>query len=320
MSACTIVSNIILKPGLLWLLLVVLVSGCAKIPSNLEPKIAYSPPERFFNQLPSAFPPLTKEEKKEEWGKELFLGLKFAHEMDLYRAITCYKRALYLAPRDRKAEIEYHIFEAYYIGHKYQEAIEAYEGSELSLQPLSFPGSKEILLMLYDAYQETNQCDRACHIQQLLQRLDAPLEQRVEKYEAVKTADFETLSALSIDDQSVEDLLACYASQEKSISKAKTLNAILPGAGYYYVGQKKTAVTAFIVNALFIYAAYQFFDHGYTAAGLITTSLEMGWYFGGINGAGLAARECNEIVYGTCAKDFLIKERLFPVLMFSFAF
>ena len=61
----------------------------------------------------------------------------------LYSAITCYKRALYQASSSRTFEIEYHIIEAYYLGRKYQEAIDFYETHSLSQVPLTFPACKK---------------------------------------------------------------------------------------------------------------------------------------------------------------------------------
>ncbi len=111
-----------------------------------------------------------------------------------------------------------------------------------------------------------------------------------------------------------------YCCKAKSVKKAQMLNAILPGAGYYYVGQKKSALTSFIINTLFTAAAYQLFDKGYFAGGLIVSSLELGWYLGGINGAGLEAKEYNQSIYNTMAKDTMAQNRLFPVLMFETTF
>lgn len=76
-----------------------------------------------------------------------------------------------------------------------------------------------------------------------------------------------------------------YEKHAKSIKTAQCLNAVLPGAGYWYIGQKQTAVTALLVNSLFIGAASYFFVDGNIPAGVITLSLESGWYFGGIYGA-----------------------------------
>lgn len=295
-----------------------MLSGCVVNTGPFEPEIVYYPSAWAIDNLPSPFPPLTQEERATEWGKELFIGLQFAREFDLYRAITCYKRSAFIAPSCRIFEIQYRLLEAYYLGRKYQDAIETYEHGHLGQISMDSPGINELLLMIYDSYRKTNQCAKAERIFKIIESINPDTGASLKKYEAVETADFETL--IEIQDDNLDCFLETYCTLSKSVKKAQFLNAILPGAGYYYVGQKKTAVTAFIVNALFTYAAYQFFDRGYIAAGLITTSLEMGWYLGGINGAGLAAQELNEATYSCHAKEFLIKKRLFPVLMFQYAF
>lgn len=94
---------------------------------------------------------------------------------------------------------------------------------------------------------------------------------------------------------------------------ARLLNALLPGAGYYYVGQKNTALTSFCLNVLFTAAAYRFFDQGDTAAGIIATSLELGWYIGGINGAGMAAIELNEKNWRNFCEERMEKEKVWPI-------
>lgn len=317
LSVCMIVKCTILKRGL-YLVLLLILSGCVVNTGPFEPEVVYYPSAWVVDNLSSPFPPLTKEEMSTEWGKELFLGIQFAREFDLYRAITCYKRAAFIAPPCKIFEIQYHLLEAYYLGRKHQDAIEIYECGNLGQIRMDSPGINELMLMIYDSYRKTNQCAKAARILGVIESTNPDLEDSLEEYEAVETADFETLAELTDDDLTC--FLNTYCTLSKSVKKAQFLNAVLPGTGYYYVGQKKTAVTAFIVNALFIYAAYQFFDRGYVAAGLITTSLEMGWYLGGINGAGLAAQELNEATYATLAKDYLIKKRLFPVLMFQYAF
>ena len=95
---------------------------------------------------------------------------------------------------------------------------------------------------------------------------------------------------------------------------------ILPGAGYLYVGQKQSAVTAFLLNGLFIAAAVHFFCKWEIAAGVITTSFEAGWYFGGIYGAGESAKLYNERVYEDLAYPALNRNGLFPVLMLQYGF
>ena len=47
------------------------------------------------------------------------------------------------------------------------------------------------------------------------------------------------------------DIKKIYTENWKSPTKARWLNGILPGAGYSYIGQKQTALTSFLINALF---------------------------------------------------------------------
>lgn len=325
MSAWEMMRSLIHKLGTQAALCALLfgLASCVTTQYCFEPDIAYFPTQRHINALPSAFPPLSDEEKLSEWGKEFFFGTQFVKELDLYRAITCFKRALFLIPcelAERRLQLEFNTLEAYFLGHKYAEALTVYESGGLPSAPLDFPALKELLLILYESYLYTDQCEKALRILAYLEMQDRETAQKLRKSEAIRTADFEALFKEFQSDAELNNFLSCYSSFAKSPSKARFLNAVLPGAGYAYVGQQKAAATSFIINALFIAAAYQFFDRGYTAAGLITTSLEAGWYFGGINGAGLAAREYNEQVFQVQGKEFMIREKLFPVLMFQYAF
>lgn len=313
-------------PLLLWVSLVSFFSGCCPTACKIEPNLCYTPQKRLVESLPLGFPELTAQERSKDWGRELMLGKAFAKELDLYRAITCFKRAEFLIPRsqfDRLLEIQYDIFLAYYTANKFQEAIEVFEGSRLIDAPDTFPVMRELLIALYDAYMQEDQPERACRILSLLNALDGCTATNLTLSTAIINVDFPTIIETAPNTPSCEqvnDFLSCYCYQSKSVKKAQLLNAVLPGAGYYYVGQKKAALTSFLINALFIAASYQLFDRGYIPAAIITTSLEMGWYFGGINGAGLEARQYNEIMYERGARGLMVEERLFPILMFQKGF
>ena len=303
-----------------------LITGCCPTACKIEPNLCYTPQKRLVETLPQGFPELTSQERSRDWGRELMLGKAFAKEMDLYRAITCFKRAQFLIPHkqfDRLLEIQYDIFLAYYTANKFQEAIEIFEGSRLMDAPASFPVMRELLIALYDSYLQMDQPERACRIHALLDELDGCAATNLTLSTSIINVDFPTMIETAPNTPSCEavnDFLSCYCYESKSVKKAQILNAVLPGAGYYYVGQKKAAVTSFLINALFIAASYQLFDRGYIPAAIITTSLEMGWYFGGINGAGLEARQYNEIMYERGARGLLVEERLFPILMFQKGF
>lgn len=308
-----------------FLVLALFLVGCRCTPCTLAPTICYWPPPYCVERLPSPFPPLTIVERSQDWGKELFLGKAFAKENDLYRAITCFKRALMLISKnhERRFEIEYDIFFAYYIAHKYQEAVESFEGSRLIDAPITFPVFRDLLIALYDSYIQVDLPERACRILGLLATLDANAVAQLQLETAVVEMDIpgivDAANNAGVSD-ATDEFLATYFSGAKSISTAKMLNAVLPGAGYYYVGQKRSALTSFLINTLFITAAYQLFDKGYVPAGIIVASLETGWYFGGINGAGLEAKQYNENLYSKLGYDMLAKERLFPILMIEKGF
>lgn len=306
-------------------LAIICCTSCHPKSSILEPNIQYSPPQRFIESLPSPFAPLSPEELSQGWGKELHLGRNFAREIDFYRAITCFKRSLFLLPprSNRKREIEYDIFLSYYLGNKYQEAIDIFDTCCLLDIPLDFPALNDLLVALYDAYLQVNQPEKAYKILSIIASIDEEKSKKLALESAVINADFPAIGQIAGNTSSGEAIAAFidnFQFHAKSVKKAQTLNAILPGAGYYYVGQKKSALTSFLINALFIAATYQLFERGYIAGGIITASLETGWYLGGINGAGLEAKEFNERLYESLGKEALIKERLFPILMINKGF
>ena len=168
--------------------------------------------------------------------------------------------------------------------------------------------------MLFDSYEQTEQPERACKIKQMIHNYNPQTAANLDLYSNLKMGNCSGMTS-----ETMLPYLAAYHKDKKSVYKAQWLNALLPGAGYYYVGQRKSAVTSFLLNALFIAATVQFAEKGYPAA-LITGSFELGWYLGGINGAGLAAKEYNERLYELQVKEMMLHHRLFPVLMLQTAF
>lgn len=305
--------------------------GCCRISKEIRPNIeSRVHPKEFFREkrikvcLPqdfsvTPFVPLTSEEKQTDWGKEYGIGLLFAEDFDLYRAITSFKRALYLIPEDnksRKQEIEYVTALAYYLGKKYIEVIYVIETTDLSEVDRNFPAFSDLLLILYDSYEQVGKREKANHILSLIENDDHNRADKLSLLHTIKKADLDEMSR----SESCQNILCGYKRERKSICKAQTLNAIVPGAGYWYVGLKQTAFTAFCVNALFIGAATHFITHGNEAAGIITLSLEGGWYFGGIIGAGLAAKQYNDKIYSCYANKVIDRECLCPAIMLKYSF
>jgi len=317
-----------LKQGLTKLVLALMITactGCQLTTCQLNPTIS-CPTVHCAVQNPSAFDPLSSEELEHEWAKELLIGEAFAREWDLYRAITSYKRALILSSEissSRSLQIHYDIIFCYYVSKKYIEAVASFENSPLTEATPQFPAFNQLLLMMYDSYM---QIKNECKAEEFFER--------IEKFSPETALDLGIYEDLTHSDLckaqekitqhpdccEIEADLGIYYEYMKSPSKARKLNALLPGAGYYYVGQKKSAITSFIINTLFILATYECFKHGHPAAGLITASLETGWYVGGINGAGIEAQEYNNRLFEGVATKILKEHYCFPILMFETSF
>ncbi len=297
--------------------LMMVLASCQRKSIEFEPNIYYIPTVTYLEYRPSAFPRVTKEEAKQEWSKEYRLGIGFAEELDLYRAITCFKRSSYLMPAslpERRDQIDFCLMQSYYFASKYSDTLNIFNKSNLREVPAEFPAFRELLIMLYDCYQKNDECDKANKIRGLIVENDYQLADDLVLYEVLSEGDLCSLVNLLPSSRKRERLqcfIEDFGADAKSVRKARLLNALLPGAGYYYVGLTKSALTSFLINTVFIAAAYQFFHKGYVAAGVITTSLEFGWYFGGINGAGLAANEYNEHLYEGKARDFMTQECFF---------
>jgi len=282
--------------------------------------------KRELASLPRAFPELTDNELQTLWGPELKVARSFGREMDLYRAITFYKRALILMPPSettRRHEAEFGIVLGYYLGEKYNAAVESFESSSLSLvHPRDFPAFEDLLILLDDAYRRVCEDERADQILDVL-RHGAP----------DTAADLEAARALSRHNvnaaldltrplwkEDIQEFKDSYCSCRLDPERAKVLQALLPGAGYWYVGQRQSGVTSFLLNAAFSAAAWHFYKEQNWGAALFVTSLEFGWYVGGVYGAGLAAEQWNEHWYQENMRPFLKDRRWSPALMLQYSF
>lgn len=310
----------------LFCLFFLLAAACYRVPDRIDPRVDYCLQDRHFQHLKGAFPPLTETERASDWGKEYTIARVFADQLDLYRAVSTFKRAeILLSTQDptRKLEVQYDILLCYFLGNRYEEAVDAFEKSGLCHVDKSFPAYHDLMLILYECYREMDNPEKQERVLELIKKTYPNSGSQLQISRAIREGDLPQIRTLA--DESphpayLDDLLDSYYAQKKSVATAQGLNALIPGAGYLYIGQRKSAMTAFLLNGLFIVAAYEFFHHGHTAAGIITTSFEAGWYFGGIYGAGEEAKYYNERVYEKLAGNVLNEQNLFPVLMLQYAF
>ena len=78
-----------------------------------------------------------------------------------------------------------------------------------------------------------------------------------------------------------------------SPATAGSLAALVPGLGHAYLARYKDATVAFVLNALFVWAAVESFREEHHVLGGIVTFLEVGWYSGNIYSAVNSAHKQN---------------------------
>ncbi len=299
--------------------------ACYRVPDQIEPKVSYQLQEQHFQRLSGSFLPLSPQERATDWGKEYTIAKAFADELDLYRAVSTFKRAQILIEenKERKLEIQYDILLCYFLGKRYEDAIDAFEKSDLAFVDKTFPAYHDLLLVLYESYREVQNGEKQAKVTELIEKTFPETSEELKVSLAIREGDLVTIEEIASgfqDPSYLDNLTNTYCAQKKSVATAQCLNALIPGAGYLYIGQRKSALTAFLLNGLFIAAATQFFIHKHLAAGIITVGFETGWYFGGIYGAGEEAKYYNERLYEKTASVVLNEHKLFPILMLDHAF
>ena len=281
--------------------------------------VIYQLSSHDIQSLPSPTPHKNIGEDSE---KELMIGASLAKELDLYRAITSFKRAKILAQSSGNypayTQAEFSLALAYYMGGKYENCIQNFESSSLESLTHESTYYKTLLLILFDSYLHTKNYRKAANVLAIATQFSRPLGKTLREYQAIATGDL--LQKKTPSDGAEREVYSAYYAHMKSPFRAGLYNAILPGAGYFYVGQVQSGITSFLLNALFIAATHKFFQDGQVAAGIITLGFEFGWYFGGIKGANLAAKQYNDLLYSTKAKEVMRERKIFPILLLDVGF
>ncbi len=71
---------------------------------------------------------------------------------------------------------------------------------------------------------------------------------------------------------------------------------IIPGAGYFYADHKQTALSALVLNSLFMYATYTTFNSGNLGLGILTSVFSVSFYIGNIAGSVKSVKRRNNSI------------------------
>ncbi len=202
-------------------------SGCTQgiaAKSQMKPKIDFAVQDKYLKHLSPLFNPLTYEELVSDWGKEYQIGLAFAKRLDLYQAITSFKRADILIPEGnlkRKAEIQYQIVNCYYLGKKHFEVVDTFENSILANTDRNFIGFHDLLIILVDSYLALENPERANGILRSMKKFYPKDAKKLELTSAILHADLYEMKELSNTksiDAEIANLYANLPIKESSIA------------------------------------------------------------------------------------------------------
>lgn len=296
----------------LWTILLASLSLCINGVANAADEHAF------------CFAQLNDYEELQDWAKEYKIGLAFASHQDYIEAIHSFKRALVLcANSQRKPEIEYAILLCYYLDKNYVTAIEFFESHSLLYADQKFSAFQDLLRILHHAYAVLGDFKK---VEILQQSMAFPSDK--DRWETKLTAalfakDYPTIQELSKSlSQSdwVSNLTNNLFKKQKSPVLAKWLNIVVPGMGYFYLGQKKAALCSFLLNSLLIFGSIQLFMNHYYTLGALTALFELGWYAGGILGMEQASKDYNEALFANYAEKIFFQHHLEPYKKLKYEF
>jgi tetratricopeptide (TPR) repeat protein len=227
---------------------------------------------------------------------------------DYYRAITEYKRFIFLFPDNPLVlNVKYKIGLSYLKGDRLEDAKETFAGlsileekneitkkslfrlAEVYFKDYRYQSSADTYLRFIDEYPDAVETDSARY------KLGWSYLFGDEHDKAKKSFNDTPLEspfyAMSQNVSKGMDELADMP--RKSPALSGTLSAILPGAGQVYCGRYQDAVTAFILNGLFIWGTVEMFEDDHYAAGGTLAFFSLMWYSGNIFGAVSSAHKFN---------------------------
>jgi TolA-binding protein len=246
--------------------------------------------------------------------------LRFAEEAiekgEYQRAIIELERFLHFFPRDEEVPRARYLIGLSYLRAKnyqnarntFEEILRAYPGTPLAAQTLFMIGESFYLQGLYEQAEtiyrrivaEQPQGDLRSRA---VYRLGWTLMHMGRWKEASQT--FDEVPPISPLSSHARDLSRKSLQGESLPSKdpvtAGVLAAALPGLGHAYSNRYKDGLVAFLLNGLFIWAAYESFHQDHEVLGGILSFLELGWYSGNIYSAVNSAHKYNR----AAKNDFL---------------
>ncbi|MBI4040749.1 MAG: hypothetical protein HY390_02660 [Deltaproteobacteria bacterium] len=235
-------------------------------------------------------------------------------EQDYYRAISEFKRFLFLYPKDARAPAAtFSIGYSYLKGEKwlaaqpyFEKLIHSYSSQKIGQEAKFSLGQLYFLSKQYE-YALEEWAHHPFQYPALYQRawvffLQHKQDAALEALDALKTSSYQPIGqAFSNEIKKWKEL------PFKSPWLAGGLSAILPGAGQWYTGHYWDGISALAVNSAFAYGIYATIRHQYYVAFGILTLVGSGFYGGNIFSAIASAHKFNRNVQETHQANLIQK-------------
>lgn len=251
----------------------------------------------------------TRGECRDDCERQFAFAEDLFNEADYFRAISEYKRLIFLCPGSKQlCEIaHFRIGLSYFRANRWQNALEAF-GTFL----LRFPDSPMKPHVLYlKGMSEKNLSlhgDALATFAHLMERTGGEYQAKATYQSALIFVDREEWERAGEMFSRISEESALYNSARvfsagleqidclphKSPPVAGTLAAVLPGVGHLYTERPKDALVAFLLNGFFIWSAIELFEDDKHVTGGIVTFFELGWYTGNIYSAVSSAHKFNK--------------------------
>jgi len=240
-------------------------------------------------------------------GQDLFrFAQQLALEGDFYRAITEYRRYLqYYPDSPYRSEAQLALLNCYFRAGQYSAAVEY--GEKVLASGSDLAESEQMTFIVGKAGFESGDYDLAHRYFQrvtagseTLSRMAILAQGLTYAYQYDWDNGAQTFALLG--DDSNYGIKAQYCARlcregqrlgRKNPRLAGVL-AIVPGLGYLYDGYYQTALSALVVNGLFMWGAYEAFAQDHPSLGATLAVFGIGWYAGNIYGSVTSAERRNE--------------------------
>jgi TolA-binding protein len=227
---------------------------------------------------------------------------------DYYRAITEYKRFLFLHPSDaRSGRIQLQIGLAYRHAQQWDDARKTFETlaqqhpdaairaeaayliGDTSFRQGRYTQAVADLRPVAEQYRQTPMEERARYLLGWSHLRARQWSEATQSFEAIATA-----SPLSPSSRTLAEAARdAEHLPRKSPALAGLMSAVIPGTGHFYTGRFRDGAIALLLNGAFLAAGIEAASAGKEAAAGLLLFFEAAWYSGAIYGAVNAAQKYN---------------------------